>query len=88
MQNNNNTIDNQFIILGRLAFSEIYKVRRVNENNEYIAKVRKNNPNDFPHELQMTTLASGLNNPNIIHLEGNGIGTINYRGKLQIMQII
>ena len=78
MQNNNNTIDNNFIIIERLGeggFSQIYKVRRVNENNEYAAKVRRNNPNNqngFPQELQMTTLASGLNNPNIIHLEGHG----------------
>ena len=88
MQNNNNTIDNNFIIierLGRGAFSKIYKVRRVNENNEYAAKVRRNYtnyPNVFPRELQMTTLASGLNNPNIIHLEGHGIGTVNYQGKI------
>ena len=29
----------------------------------------------------MTKLASGLNNPNIIHLEDNGIGTINMKEK-------
>ena len=61
MQNNNNTIDNQFIILGRLgsgAFSTIYKVRRVNQNNEYAARVRRKYLNGFLRELQMTTLAS------------------------------
>ncbi len=82
MQNNNNTIDNKFIILGRLsskAYSEIYKVRKVNENNEYIAKVRKNNPHE---EFEMTKLASELNNPNIIHLEELGIGTVNYQGTI------
>ena len=83
MQNNNNTIDNQFLILGRLggaATSPIYRVRRVNDNNEYAAKV--GDPNHFPQELQMTTLVSGLNNPNIIHLEGHDIGTVNYQGTI------
>ena len=83
MQNNNNTIDNKYIILGRLggaANSQIYRVRKVNENNEYVAKV--SDPNHFPQELQMTTLASGLNNPNIIHLEGHDIGTVNFQGTI------
>ena len=85
MQDNNNTIDNQFIILGRLGrglFSQMYKVRKLNENNEYAAKVRIHIPKAFPKEVEMTTLASGLNNPNIIHLEGHGIGTINDQGTI------
>ena len=32
----------------------------------------------------MTTIASGLNNPNIIHLNGHGNGTINYGGIIEI----
>ena len=30
----------------------------------------------------METMASGLNNPNIIHLNGHGVGTVNYNGNV------
>jgi serine/threonine protein kinase len=30
----------------------------------------------------MATMASGLNNPNIVHLNGHGVGTLNYNGKV------
>ena len=85
MENNDDIIDNKFIILRKIgdgSSSEFYRVRRLNENNKYVAKVWKNHPNNFPQELQMTTLASGLNNPNIIHLEGHGTGTINIEGTI------
>ena len=85
MEINDNIIDNNYIILSETGVgssSEFYRVRRVNENNEYVAKVWKNHPNNFPQELEKTTLASGLNNPNIIHLEDNGTGTVNYLGTI------
>ena len=84
METNDYKIDNKFIILewlDRGAFSEVCRVRKLNENNEYAAKVRIHIPKAFPKEVEMTTLASGLNNPNIIHLEDNGIGTINMKEK-------
>ena len=82
METNDCIIDNKFVVLEWLysgAFSQVCRVRKLNENNEYAAKVRISNPISFPKELEMTTLASGLNNPNIIHLEGHGIGTINMK---------
>ena len=89
MENNDDIIDNKFIILrtiGDGSSSEFYRVRRLNENNKYVAKVWKNHPNNFPQELQMTTLASGLNNPNIIHLEGHGTGTVNMKENVTNMR--
>ena len=84
---NNNTIDNQYNIirtLGQGGLSTVYLVRRINNNAEYAARVRlnnQNNPNNPniltpQHELQMTTAASALNNPNIIQLVAHGIGTV------------
>ena len=81
---NNNTIDNQYNIirtLGQGGLSTVYLVRRINNNAEYAARVRlnnQNNPNILTpqHELQMTTAASALNNPNIIQLVAHGIGTV------------
>ena len=42
----------------------------------------------FEHELQMTKIASGLNNPNIIHLIGHGSGTLVEREQFIIELII
>ena len=58
----------------------MYRVRNVSNNTEYIAKVLKGNGNNFQQELQMTTNASNLNNPNIIHLYYHGMGTITRGG--------
>ena len=52
----------------------------INDNNKYAAKVKINNPVDFQKELQMITIASRLNNPNLIHLNGHGVGTLAYKG--------
>ena len=85
MQNQDN-IDNIYNIIGTLAedaFSIIYQVRNVNNNLEYAAKIRKGNLNNFQQELQMTTNASNLNNPNIIHLNNQGTGTITIEGNIQ-----
>ena len=81
---NPNTIDNTYTIIRRLGegfFSFLYLVR--NNNIEYIAKIRIRNENGFQQELQMTTLASGLNNPNIIHLNNHGIGPFKYNGRVE-----
>ena len=70
MQNQNN-IDNIYTIINRInqgGFSFIYLVRNENNHNQYVAKVRINeNQQAFNNELQMTTIAFGLNNPNLIH---------------------
>ena len=80
---NNNTLDNHYNIIRRLSnspFSQVYLVVDVNNNNQYAAKIKKQG--DFQHELQMATMASGLNNPNIVHLNGHGVGTLNYDGEV------
>ena len=78
------TLDNHYNIrqfLGAGNYAKVYLVTNINDNNEYAAKIRKDE-NNFQHELQMTTVASGLNNPNIIHLNGHGVGSINKNGKI------
>ena len=85
MQNQDN-IDNIYNIiqyLGADGYSKFYRVRNVNNNTEYIAKVFKGNGNNFEQELQMTTNASNLNNPNIIHLNNHGIGAITRGGNVR-----
>ena len=62
-------------------FSQVYLVNNINDNNQYAAKIQKDQ-NNFQHELQMTAIAPGLNNPNIIHLNRHGIGMLNYNGKV------
>ena len=83
---NANTIDNIYTIIGSLdcdSSSHMYKVRNINNNTEYEAKVRViNRGNDFDRELQIATNASALNNPYIIHLNNHGIGTIQNHGNI------
>ena len=85
---NNNTLDNVYNVikyLDRGGFSKIYLVTNKNDNsNQYVARIRIKNENrddinqnenfNFEHELQMTKIASELNNPNIIHIFGHGLG--------------
>ena len=79
---NNPTLDNNYNIqkiIDNDEFSKSYLVTNKNDNNQYIAKVSKPNqdgPYNFEYDLQMTTVASGLNNPNIIHLNGHGVGIL------------
>ena len=82
---NKNTLDNIYDILQIFPtrLSKIYLVRNKNNNNQYIAKVILNNIVNFQNELQMTTIASGLNNPNIIHLIRHGVGTLVYQGDIK-----
>ena len=86
MQNQDN-IDNIYTIINRInqgGFSFIYLVRNENNHNQYVAKVRINeNQQAFNNELQMTTIAFGLNNPNLIHLIGQGNGTISFGGNVE-----
>ena len=83
---NVNTIGNIYTIIRSLACdssSHMYKVRNINNNTEYEAKVRGiHRGNDFDRELQITTNASALNNPYIIHLNNHGIGTIQNHGNI------
>jgi serine/threonine protein kinase len=86
MQNQDN-INNIYTIINPLdndAFSSTYLVRNENNHNHYVAKVMNNNNQQlFNRELQMTTIVSGLNNPNIIHLDAHGNGTITFGGNVQ-----
>ena len=85
MQNQDN-IDNIYNIIQFLrndGSSKYYRVRNVNNNTEYMAKVFTKNENKFQHEFQMTTKASNLNNPYIIHLYNHGTGTITRGANVQ-----
>ena len=87
---NNNTLDNDYNIiriLGEGSFSKVFLITKRNDsNNQYASRIRNTNEYNreinqdekfnFEHELQMTKIASGLNNPNIIHLIGHGSGTL------------
>ena len=84
MENDNiNILDNNYIIIIRLYLGSLYKVflvTNINDNKQYVAKVRKDNlhfqNNDYLNEIQMTNLASGLNNPHIIHFVRHGSGDL------------
>ena len=88
MQNPDN-IDNTYTILNRIVvgrFSSVYLVRNENNHNQYAAKVMRNGEQQqqlFNRELQMTTIVSGLNNPNLIHLNGHGNGTVTFNGNVK-----
>ena len=80
------TLDKKYNIvklLGIGGFSRVYLVTNINDNNQYAARIRKDIKNeqsakdDFEHELQITTVISGLNNPNIIRLFDHGEGELN-----------
>ena len=58
-------------------------VRDLNNNNQYVAKIILNNQNDFQNEIQITIIASGLNNPNIIRLIRHGVGTLTFQGEVK-----
>ena len=83
---NNNKLDNHYNLIRFLdkgGFSKIYLVYNLNDNNRYAARIRRNDLNDlnlqdesFQQEIEMTSLASGLNNPYIIHLNRFGVGTM------------
>ena len=93
---NNNTLGNdQNIIrsLGQGGFSKVYLITNRNDNNgQYASRIRikneftedidQNENFNYEHELQMAKIASGLNNPNIIHLIGHGSGTLVEEGKV------
>ena len=82
MQKQDN-INNIYTIIRELdldGFSSTYLVRNENNHNQYAAKVMKEL---FDRELQMTTIVSGLNNPNLIHLNKHGNGAITIEGNAQ-----
>ena len=87
MEDNNNILDNHYNLihyLGRGAYSKIYLVNNINDNNQYAARIRRNGQDEsyFQDEIEMTSRASGLNNPYIIHLNRFGVGTLNKYGKV------
>ena len=86
MENQDN-VDNTYTIIRLLdqdCLSSTYQVRNIMNNNQYVAKVMKiENQEFYNRELQMTTIASGLNNPHVIHLVGHGNGTIRFKGYVQ-----
>ena len=81
---NHDTLDNIYIIIKSLdkgKHKRLYSVTNMINNNEYIALARINDDVlNFQHELQMTTMASGLNHPNLIHLVRHGAGTLLVHG--------
>ena len=83
---NNNILDNLYEIqqnFSRNNISMTSLVRDLNNNNQYVAKIILNNQNDFQNEIQITIIASGLNNPNIIRLIRHGVGTLTFQGEVK-----
>ena len=85
---NTNTLDTKYNII-KVLECDNYFVTNIDNNNQYVARICKYIPKDpnnlkvqsiFENELQMTIAASGLKNPNIIHLFENGIGTLTFNG--------
>ena len=83
---NAKVLDNTYTKIKTLRIDNsyrIYLVRNNNNQNEYTAKVMMHdNQQLFDNDLQMTTIVSGLNNPNIIHLIGHGNGNITKNGNI------
>lgn len=75
-------LDNKYSIIKPLSLGGVYLVKNSGDNKEYVAKIIKKKNNGFDKELQMALNASNLNNPNIVHLYHNGIGTLTLNGKI------
>jgi len=78
-------LDNTYTIIRQIAQDLngiTYLVRNQNTNSEYTALISNNNLL-FQNEVQMTTLASGLNHPNIVHFIQSGIGNITNGNNIQ-----
>ena len=78
-------IENIYTIIRPLdegTFSITYLVKNENDHNQYAAKVMDDfvDQQHFSREVQITTIISGLNNPNLIHLFHHGNGKITIGG--------
>ena len=86
MQNQDN-INNIYTIIKKLGlngFAYTYLVNNENNHNQYAAKIMKDeNQQLFNRELQMTSIISGLNNPNLVHLNEHGNGPVTIKGNVQ-----
>ena len=84
---NNEILDNTYIIIKHIDQNfngSIYLVRNQNNNKYYAAKIYNNlQLNLFQNEVHITTLASGLNHPNIIHFIQSGTGNITNGNNIQ-----
>ena len=80
------TIDSKYIILKQKAkgyTSEVFKVREIDSNNIYAAKVFINPYKFFQKEVDILNLIKKLNNPYLINIINSGIGTVIRNGKVQ-----
>ena len=75
-------LDNKYSIIKPLSLGGVYLVNNNGDNKEYVARIIRKKDNGFDKELQMALKASNLNNPNIVHLYHNGIGTLTLNGKV------
>ena len=82
-ENQNQTlIDNKYLVIEKLGSggtANVYKVKELNSNQIYAAKVFKKSSNFLEKETSMLRL---INNPSIINLVGEGEGPISKNGKL------
>ena len=74
--------DDQYYVIKPLSVGGVYLVQNNKDKKEYVARIIKKNNNGLDKELQMALKASNLNNPNIVHLYHNGIGTLTLNGKV------
>ena len=80
------TIDSKYIILKQKAkgyTSEVFKVREIDSNNIYAAKVFINPYKFFQKEVDILNLIKKLNNPYLINIINSGIGTVIRNGQVQ-----
>ena len=77
--NNQETIDNTYIILekkGHGATSNVFLVKEINNETIYAAKVLKEHSNLFEKEINILNTLRTLNNPNIVNIISSGEGLI------------
>ena len=80
------TIDSKYIILKQISkgyTSEVFKVREIDSNNIYAAKVFINAYKFFQKEVDILNLIKKLNNPYLISIINSGIGTVIWKGQVQ-----
>ena len=80
------TIDSKYIILKQISkgyTSEVFKVREIDSNNIYAAKVFINPYKFFQKEVDILNLIKKLNNPYLINIINSGIGTVIRNGQVQ-----
>ena len=80
------TIDSKYTILKQISdglTSDVFKVREIDTNNIYAAKVFKNDYKFFKKEVDILISIKLLNNPYLINIITSGIGAVIRNGGVQ-----